>query len=59
MGYFISNEKFDQIMNKMREKYRIYAPKRFEGQGRYSDTDIIRYDEIGSTKEIVYDIKST
>ena len=34
MGYFISNEKFDQIINKMREEYRIYAPKRFEGQGR-------------------------
>ena len=46
MGYFISNEKFDQIMSRMSGKYRIYAPKRFEGQGRYSDTDVIRYDEI-------------
>ena len=42
MGYFISNEKFDQIMSRMSGKYRIYAPKWFEGQGRYSDTDVIR-----------------
>ena len=59
MGYFVSNEKFDQIINKMGEKYRVYAPKRFEGQGRYSDTDVIRYDEITSIKEIVHDVKST
>ncbi len=58
MGYLIENKDFDNILNLLKKDYKIYAPKRFEKRGRYSDTDLIRYDEIKSLKDIVYDEKS-
>ena len=58
MGYLIENKDFDDILNVLKKDYKIYAPMRFEKRGRYSDTDLIRYDEIKSLKDIVYDEKS-
>lgn len=45
-------------MEALRKDYRVYAPKRFPKQGRYSDTDIIRYDEVKNFEEIVWKEKS-
>jgi len=59
MGFSLSLEKANVLLNELKKEYRIYAPKRFEKQGRYSDTDIIRYDEINCAEEIVTDEKST
>lgn len=58
MSYMLKTTRANQILAAMRERYDIYAPKRFPKQGRYSDTDIVRYDRIGSVEEIVYDQKS-
>lgn len=58
MGYYVSLERMDEIMNKLKNEYKIYAPKRFKNRGWKPDTDLIRYDEIDSVKEIVYDVKS-
>jgi len=59
MGFSLSFEKVNVLLNELKKEYKIYAPKRFEKQGRYSDTDIIRYDEIDNVEDIVTDEKST
>ena len=58
MGYCVSLERMNEIIGELKKDYRIYAPKRFEKRGRYSDTDLIRYAEINSVTEIVHDVKS-
>ncbi|MBS7132064.1 MAG: anaerobic sulfite reductase subunit AsrA [Clostridium sp.] len=35
-----------------------FRPKRFKKQGRYSDTDIIKYDEVSTVEEIEFKEKS-
>ena len=50
MGYLVSQENMDNILSKMKAKYKIYAPKR--------GPKYIRYGEIDSVSEIVYDEKS-
>ncbi|MDU1855407.1 MAG: anaerobic sulfite reductase subunit A, partial [Clostridium baratii] len=46
MGYKLEFEKANKLLEELRKEYKIYAPKRFSKQGRYSDTDIIKYGEI-------------
>ena len=58
MGYKIDNVKVNEILSELSKEYDIYAPKRFKKQGRYSDTDIIRYDIVTKAEEIVFDEKS-
>src|SRR6056297_1884182 len=58
MSFKVNYEKMDQIFNELKKDYKVYAPVRLKGQGRYSDTDVIRYKEIDSVSEIVYDEKS-
>lgn len=40
MGYRLSYPEADELFRKLSAEYEIYAPKLFEKQGRYSDTDI-------------------
>lgn len=58
MGYKLSLSKMDEILDALSKEYEIYAPKLFPKQGRYSDTDIVRYDRINKAEEIVFDRKS-
>lgn len=58
MGYKIVNESMNEIFDKLSENYIIYAPKVFKGDGTFSDIDVIRYGEISSLDEIVFDKKS-
>lgn len=58
MGISMTVEDFDNILNDLRQEYKIYAPVVWEGKGRYSDTDIVGYSEIQSLKDIVFDRKS-
>ena len=58
MGYKVDLERVNEILAQLSQEYDIYAPKRFSKQGRYSDTDIIRYDLIEKAEDIVYDEKS-
>lgn len=59
MGYRLKNERFNEILKELTKEYQIYAPKNFPKQGRYSDTDIIRYDRVYTAEEIIFDKKST
>jgi len=58
VGYKINQTKVNEILKELSKEYDIYAPKRFAKQGRYSDTDIIRYDIIEKAEDIVFDEKS-
>lgn len=58
MSYRMNISQTNELFDKLSAEYQIYAPKRFEKQGRYSDTDIIRYDIVNRADEIVYDRKS-
>ncbi len=59
MSYKLTAPEAAELFAKLTETYDIYAPKRFVNQGRYSDTDIIKYDRVSSLDEIVWDHKST
>ena len=58
MGFQLQSAELDQLLQSWQGQYRVYAPKRFRGGGRFSDTDCIRYGEIRSVDEIVFDEKS-
>lgn len=58
MGFSLSVSQADAVLRALKKDYRVYAPKRFPKQGRYSDTDIIRYAEVASFADIVWDTKS-
>ncbi len=58
MGYSLSTQDANQLFERLSAEYEIYAPKRFPKQGRYSDTDLIRYDKVSTLEEIVTDEKS-
>ena len=58
MGYCLNAAQADQVLSALRKDYRVYAPKRFPKQGRYSDTDVIRYAEVERFGDIVWEVKS-
>ncbi|SFC30130.1 anaerobic sulfite reductase subunit AsrA [Clostridium uliginosum] len=58
MGYQIITQNINSILNKLSKEYLIYAPKVFKGDGCFSDTDTVRYGEISTIEEIVFDRKS-
>ncbi len=59
MSYILNHEASEAIFSELQKTYTIYAPKRIEKAGRFSDTDLIQYGEVHSFDEIVFDKKST
>ncbi len=59
MGYKLDWNDFRIFLKNLSSDFQVYAPKRFPQQGRYSDTDCIRYAKIASADEIEYAQKST
>lgn len=53
MGYLLTMDQGDDVLEALRKDYRVYAPKRFPQEGRYSDTDMIRYAEVESFRTFV------
>ncbi|MCH4071379.1 anaerobic sulfite reductase subunit AsrA [Pseudoramibacter sp.] len=58
MGYIASQEQFDALFSKLKETYEIWAPKKFIGGGRFSNTDAVRYAVVTSPDEIEFSEKS-
>ena len=58
MGYVLTKEGFDQALKKLGEKRRIYAPVLKVGEGRFTDTDVVRYDFVTGLSEIELSQKS-
>lgn len=53
MSRKVNYSEFNEILNVLKNDFKIYAPKKFEGIGTYSDTDVIRYGEITEGERIV------
>jgi len=58
MKITLSKENFNEGLKKLAKEYKIYAPKLFPYEGRFSDTDLIRYATVDSLEEMVFDKKS-
>ena len=58
MGYEMSKEAAGRLFDRLRQDYEIFAPKRFPGEGCFSDTDVIRYGSVNSPEEIEWEKRS-
>lgn len=58
MGYKVETGRIDNILKELKKDFKVFAPKRLEKRGWKHGTDLIRYAEINSFSEIVYDEKS-
>ena len=58
MGFLVDSKGVDEALRELSAEYRLFAPRRFAGGGAFSDTDCVRYGEIRSVSEIVFDEKS-
>lgn len=58
MGFRVNSTVLNTLFNTWQTEYNIYAPKKFSGGGRFSDTDCVRYGKIETVDEIVFDKKS-
>ncbi len=58
MGYKINKAKFNDVLAKLSETYDIYAPKRAASKGRFSDTDLVKYEKVQSFDEMAFDVRS-
>ncbi|SDD58119.1 anaerobic sulfite reductase subunit AsrA [Sporomusa acidovorans] len=58
MGYCLDKAGFDQVLQELSREYTVYAPKVFKDGGSFSDTDRIRYGEIQTIDEVVFDRKA-
>lgn len=58
MGYSISTKRSNDLFQTLQEQYDIYAPKVYEGEGCFSDTDSLRYAKVNAFDEIEYETKS-
>ena len=58
MGYQTTPEKINAIFSDLSKDFIIYAPKRFVGDGTFTDIDTIRYGEIADLSEIEFAEKS-
>lgn len=58
MGYQMLRNDAERLFRSWTTKYDVFAPMLFEGEGCFSDTDIIRYGKPESLSDIVWDRKS-
>ena len=58
MGIKMSVVAFDAALKNLEEKYRIYAPATLSGMNTFSDTELIRYEEVKSITEIEFEKKA-
>ncbi len=58
MGFKLSKNSFNSIVEELSKDYIFFAPKVIEGEGRFSDTDVVRYGEIKDVNEIELNQKS-
>lgn len=58
MGYKLNKRDINDIFEDLSKEYVIYAPKLFEGEGTYSDTNRVLYGEVKTIEDIVFDKKA-
>ncbi len=58
MGFKLSISDFNKVLDSLKHDYMIYAPKLLKDKGHFSDTDLVKYEEISSIEEVEFGIKS-
>lgn len=58
MGYELDREGFSAFIGELAGKWRIFAPVKKTGKGRFTDTDVIIYDEVKEGDSIELQAKS-
>lgn len=58
MGFCVSRNQLQALLDSWQADYDVYAPRRLSGGGRFSDTDCIRYGKILRPEEIEFEEKS-
>ena len=58
MGYQLLKADAERLFGQWARQWDVYAPKRMEGEGCFSDTDIVRYGKVHSLEEIEWEKKS-
>ena len=58
MGKRLNRDEMQQFFESLQESYDIYGPKLYQGTGCFSDTDVVRYGQLESWEELVWDRKS-
>ena len=54
MGFILSQAGFGEVVNALLKNARIWAPVLKRGEGRFTDTDVVRYDFITDASEIEF-----
>lgn len=52
MGYVLTRDAFDRLLQRLSDTYRLYGPVRKVGEGRFTDTDVVRYDFIEKLEDL-------
>lgn len=58
MGKQFNRVEMQQFFDILQESYDVYGPKLYQGTGCFSDTDVVRYGQLESWEELVWDRKS-
>lgn len=58
MGYRLDLDGFSQVITEISKSFKIFAPVTKKGKGRFTDTDVIIYDEVKDSSEIELAAKS-
>ncbi|MDO4619364.1 MAG: anaerobic sulfite reductase subunit AsrA [Lachnospiraceae bacterium] len=58
MGYTMNRQTFNEVLARLGKSYRLYAPVRKIGEGRFTDVDVVRYDFVSSLEEMELAAKS-
>ena len=58
MGYVLTKDGFAEALRDLMRTYRVYAPVRKKGAGRFTDVDVVLYDEVQDASEIELEAKS-
>lgn len=58
MSFELKIDEFNEILETLKNDYMIYAPKLLKGKGHFSDTDLVKYEEVSNIEEIEFEIKS-
>lgn len=58
MGKQLTSSEFDLLIKDLEKTHIVIAPKRIKDGGRFSDTSLVKFDEIHYFKEIVWDTQT-
>lgn len=58
MGFKINNENFNNYIIELAKDYDIYGPVSHKNAGKYSDTNLVRYQKVDSFEQMDFSVKS-